>query len=274
MKHEALMRGVAMAALMTWTPACEAEGGGDVDADGSGTESSTQASTTASSGGTGETEEGDESGDGDAGSDGSGESTDSTTDDTGDVSEADTSDGSDESGGSGDCGADPGWTERVIGNPVKHVEGVTAEGEVWNSCELTGTPWLFDLSTVWCSPCNNIAAYLSGQHDDDPWGFPGFTSVGPEVRALIENDTIVWVTFLTENVSEGPSAQSDAAAWDEAYPHDKLVTIVEGDTWDMNEGMGVSCFPSFWLIDEANQFATVDECNHVSTMNQMLEDYG
>jgi hypothetical protein len=127
-----------------------------------------------------------------------------------------------------------------------------------------------DVSTVWCGPCNDAAAYLSGVTESDPFG----GGLGQQIRDLINNDTVVWVTFLTQDAGGSAAVQSDGAAWDSQYPSEKIPTVTEGDVGQVESNLAVGCFPSAYIVDENNNFLAVEDCQTWNQLQTMVQTYG
>jgi hypothetical protein len=258
MKYQTILKNcAAVAALVLSLPACgdEADEAGDETADEGGTATTTATITTTS------TSTGTDGGTEDGG-DGDGDTADTTAETS---AETDTS--ADTTGAG--CGADPGWTAVAPGNAVKHMQAVTDDGSAWNSCELSPTPFVIDVSTVWCGPCNDAAGFLSGVHNNDP-----FSGMGNQIRDMINNDVIVWATFLTQTQAGSATTQADGAAWDALYPSDKIPTLTEGDTGMVESGLQVGCFPSAYVVDENNNFLAVEDCATWNQLQTLVMTYG
>jgi thiol-disulfide isomerase/thioredoxin len=77
-----------------------------------------------------------------------------------------------------------------------------------------GKPILIDFSTVWCPPCNGLSSWLSGKGDTS-----GFGGVYGNVKGLIDNGDVRWITVLAQDNSGNVPTEATVAAWDESYPH-------------------------------------------------------
>ena len=226
--------------------ACTGDSGGEVD-DELGDVGETAADT--SDGGDGD---GDTSGDGDGDGDTSG-------DGDGDMS------GDGDGDGDGDaCANDPGWGQLAVGQPVKHVTTLDHMGNERSLCEWAGNPFAIDVSAVWCGPCHAASEYLATGTTQDP-----FAPHGPGLRALIEDGTGAWLTYLVQDANSQPAAVSDATAWDAMYHHPNIPVLAEGDTQMLPTYLQVACWPSAYVVDKDLNFLAIDDCqtwNHLQTL--------
>ena len=158
--------------------------------------------------------------------------------------------------GGGDCNEDPGWGAFEMGAQVKHITGSNHDGSPWNMGDWCGTKIGLDVSAVWCQPCTMVSACLAG--DDGQCGQIFGGSYGADLRAAIENDSIKWVTFLTQNAGGQPSAVSDAAAWDMQY-HNAKIPVVIPDEHAMVEAFAPEFVPAIHALDEGMRFAAIDD---------------
>ena len=194
--------------LLTLTTAGETVGDGDGDETSSGDG------------------DGDPSGDGDGEpGDGDGEPGDGDGDPTGD------GDGD----GDGDTGGGPACEGAVapdgvvaVGSQFSHWEGFTADGGMWDYCEMAGTPFILVISGAWCGPCNDLAAGMSGMPSS--WG----AQLDP-IRAGLEAGTLGFVEVLLDNyIDFGPTAVSDLMQWEGQYPNEYVHLV--GDATPGTDG--------------------------------------
>ena len=187
--------------------------------------------------------------------------TDTGTTDTGTTGTTDT-------GGDGDCSTDPGWGPLSVGSPVKHITGTNHDGTAWDMGDWCGTKIAFDVSAVWCGPCQMMSACLAGDDSQCSMFFGG--SYGADLRAAIEADSIKWVTFLTQNEGGGPSAVSDASAWDMSY-HNAKIPVIAPDEHSQVEMYSPEFFPSLHALDEYMQFAAIDDGQTWAQLDYLLQ---
>src|SRR5690606_11009696 len=104
-----------------------------------------------------------------------------------------------------------------IGQPFSRWSGgFTVDGEMWDYCELEGTPFLLILSAGWCGPCQDFAAGLSGQASS-------WTADLEPVLAGLDAGNLSIVEIMLDNFLDfGPVALSDLQAWEGMFHNDKV----------------------------------------------------
>jgi hypothetical protein len=126
-----------------------------------------------------------------------------------------------------------------------------------------------DISTVWCGPCNDASLFLSGGGSDP------FSGMGNQIRDMINNGSIKWVTLLTQNAGGAPASAADGAAWDQQYPNENIPVLTEGDVaTGVESGLQVGCFPSVYVVDEQMNFFGVEDCQTWNQLQAMVAQWG
>lgn len=195
----------------------------------------------------------------------------STGDGDGDATtDPSTGDGDGDETGGAECGADPGWGQVAIGEPVKHVQAKNQEGEAVNLCEWAGMPIALDAAAVWCGPCQLASEYLSTGQGQDP-----FSGLGPGLKTAVDNGNIIWITTLMDSAQQGvPGTVSDAEAWDANYPHPNIPVLVEDDVPMLSGYLPGNCVPRVFVIDPEMNFWALDDCASWNHLGDMLDEWG
>lgn len=99
-----------------------------------------------------------------------------------------------------------------------------------------------DISAMWCPPCNNLAAAISGNPaDGGGWG---------SAAQKVHDEDIFWITILYENNSSRLPSQEDLEDWYQSYPDDKVPVLADNGAQDFSSlylGNGV---PTILILDE------------------------
>ena len=195
--------------------------------------------------------------------------TDAGTTDAGttDTTTTDTTDTTDTTGGDA-CGNDPGWGALAVGEPVKHIMGVDQAGAEFNLCEHYGKPVALDVAAVWCGPCNDVSNFFANG-GADPFG----GGLGDQLKALIDDGSILWATMLIEDGNGQPTTVANATAWDAQYPNANIPVVVEGDTPMIPQYVQLQCWPSVFVTDAELKWLALDDCmtwNHLFTLVNMF----
>lgn len=198
--------------------------------------------------------------------------------DGGDSESGDPSEDGGEGGGSGDGGGDsgdgdgdgdvpidpcdenPGNTPLEIGVRVRDVGGMGPDGDNFRVCEWAGIPFVMDITALWCGPCHDVAAFLSGGDGNDG----GLAPYGTDIKALLDAGQIRWLTVVSEGeVFNGGVELSDAQWWDQAYPHPHVQVIMDEDRKWANY-MQAAYLPTIHSVDAALYLLGLqgDEANH------------
>lgn len=122
-----------------------------------------------------------------------------------------------------------------------------------------------DVSAIWCGPCNGMASWLSGGRDDY-----GFDDSWPEVKELVENEKIFWITVLSQDRSGGSVEVDELNDWFDDY-NDPYVPILADE--GLFEGI-VAAFPTIWVFDpQLEVISAPGSVNHYKPMNTLQDLY-
>lgn len=89
-----------------------------------------------------------------------------------------------------------GWAEGDVIEDAREVDQLGDEVSLW---QFYGDVVLLDVSTLWCSPCQDLAR--------------GAQAIADEYR----DQGFVYLTVLTENVDLQPPTQDDLNSWGDAF---------------------------------------------------------
>lgn len=188
-----------------------------------------------------------------------------TIDDGAETFTTDTTDDTSSDGGSGEnfeCSAsNPGWEIAAsVGLATPHFGGVNQHGDNVSICAYEGLPIVIDTSAVWCGPCGNQSACLSGDDDAclDFFNSDQIDNLIQPLRDAVADDAIAWVTVLLQNGSGGVPDNNDAVTWASQYPNEKIWVIA--DELQLYPGhVPLMQFPSLWLIDTDMRWEQLDQ---------------
>ncbi|MFT4623209.1 MAG: hypothetical protein ACI8PZ_001865 [Myxococcota bacterium] len=104
-----------------------------------------------------------------------------------------------------------------------------------------GVPVVIDVSAVWCPPCNQLSLWLDG-------GLPAYDDYWPGVRQAVKRGDVRWITVLGEDNDFGPATGATVAAWDAAYPHDRIPVLADKNQ-EIVRHVGLTGWPTLRLLD-------------------------
>lgn len=170
------------------------------------------------------------------------------------------------------CEADgPKFRWPKSGEPVPHVTGIDGDGEPFELCRLAGRPFVVDISTVWCGPCNQLGAYLAG---DDSQDFINDPEIGPPLRDLVNAGEIGWVTMLTQDVDGNPATAAHATQWEHDYPNANVVVFVPDNIAAVEKYLSPVLFPAIHTVDHEFDWLYPDNWANWNQLAAILACYG
>jgi thiol-disulfide isomerase/thioredoxin len=98
-----------------------------------------------------------------------------------------------------------------VGQRVPDLAFEDASGSAWGFRELEGQVVLLDISTMWCSPCQDLAAHTQETQED------------------YEAEGFLYLTVLQENVEGYPPTPADLRTWADAFQISAPVVADGGD---------------------------------------------
>lgn len=116
-----------------------------------------------------------------------------------------------------------------------------------------GKPIVVDSSAEWCSYCQELAKLLEGRRSY-------FDGYWPDLKALVDNGDVLWVTVLAED----SSGRSDAGATTDASERwagtfeQEMVAVVGDHSYEYFNYEGVNGFPWLLMVDENMEIIAFD----------------
>ncbi len=161
--------------------------------------------------------------------------------------------------GSGSWGSD--W------DPMPRVELLDQWGDYVDLHDFAGQGKyiMLDVSAMWCGPCNGLASWLSGGSDSY-----GYDSAWPEVKDLVENGDVYWITVLVQDTRGNTPELDDLEDWYSDYPDDHVPVVSDDGTW-----IAVApAYPSMYLFtDEMELMQGPGNVNHYKPMDVLAGLY-
>lgn len=124
-----------------------------------------------------------------------------------------------------------------------------------------------DVSAEWCYYCQELAKMLEGRRSY----FDGYF---PNVKGLVDNGDIYWVTILAEDSqyrSGGDQTAAAAERWAEQYEH-PLVPVMGDEDYELTSWEGIGGYPWLAMIDSNATIVDFDpRSNNVSPLYTLEE---
>lgn len=120
------------------------------------------------------------------------------------------------------------------------VDQYGANVDLW---QFYGQVWVLDVSTMWCSPCQEIAGGAQDMADG------------------LRDEGFVYVTVLPENVQGEVPSQDDLGVWSSTFGITEPI-LSDATTWS-EVAVPSHSFPDIWIIDRdltiASQVTTISD---------------
>ncbi len=155
----------------------------------------------------------------------------------------------------------PDWASVAsVGAQVPRFVGVDQYGDSVDLYDFAGhgVPIVIDMGTIYCSPCQALASYLSdgdmspliwkvdeetGEGEYFPWWKPEYEGL----RQMVIDGEIYWITVLFNESASGPSDQEECASWHEQFPNDHIPVLADADL-ELKTWFGIESYPTLNLV--------------------------
>lgn len=125
------------------------------------------------------------------------------------------------------------------GEVVEHELLPDQNGDTVDLWQFYGIVWVLDVSTIWCSPCQAMAAGLQATADK------------------YKDDGFVYLTVLSENLDGDVPVQEELVGWSESFSI--LDQPITSDTTGFSVPITNGQYPALLVIDrDLTVFARVD----------------
>ena len=137
------------------------------------------------------------------------------------------------------------------GEVIPRFEAIDQFGESVDLYDFAhqGKMTLIELSAAWCSPCNDIAFWLTTNDmkiQENPWWKDRYLPV----RDLIENGEVQLINIMFEGKEKKTTATfEDIVSWHKNYP-DPHVPILVDEYQTMHSWVKPTGLPCIFLVDE------------------------
>lgn len=129
-------------------------------------------------------------------------------------------------------------------------------------------PIVIDISTVWCPPCHNLAAWLGGVENDDT---ASLQAAYPSVPDKVHGLRVWWLTFLVEGGTENdPVELSDAELWFSVHPEPYIPVFADLDQLTLTHYLN-GAFPTLFVLDPELGVVHYEQSNNIGSALAYIE---
>ena len=130
---------------------------------------------------------------------------------------------------------------------------------------------VIELSTSWCSPCRQLASFLTYGDEEvfkNRWWKPEYRII----KELVHNDKIYFINIQIQDVYREPASLYSAEDWFQEFPDEKVPILVDSD-YRVRDWMRATGYPTVIILNdkmEVVQFSLRgchDAFNLLSSMN-------
>ena len=139
------------------------------------------------------------------------------------------------------------------GDLIPRFEAIDQFGESVDLYDFSkqGKMILIELSAAWCSPCNDLASWVSSNDQkitENPWWKNRYLPI----RDMIKNEEIYLVHFMFENedkINKTTASPDDVKRWYNKYP-DPNIPILADEYRFLHSWVKPTGLPCIFLVDE------------------------
>jgi len=165
---------------------------------------------------------------------------------------------------------DPGWDSApTVGELVPRYVAVDQYGDAVDLYDFAnqGADIVIDMGTIWCVPCQDMAAYLA-TGDTAPveqwaWWKPEYEGLHERVAS----GELVWITVLF-STNGTPASQDDCAAWHDAYENARIPVLADAEL-TLHDWIGVQSYPVLNLIEEDMRLKVYDDSGPYAVLSAL-----
>ena len=100
--------------------------------------------------------------------------------------------------------------------------------DLYDFANTEGKYILIEMGTVWCSPCNSLAAWLAWDEETIK-SKPFWKDEYNVIKELINNKDVYFITILYEDEFRDNASYDTAYEWHDTYPNDLIPILVDED---------------------------------------------